>query len=79
MWNRTWDGKWRLILFDVPLGRDTQRNRLRRYLRNKGFGYLQNSVWITPDSLANERALAALAGVTASATAAPEPSGSPAR
>jgi phenylacetic acid degradation operon negative regulatory protein len=56
-WNRTWDGKWRLVLFDVPLGRDTHRNRLRRYLRNKGFGYLQNSVWISPDSLADERAI----------------------
>jgi len=28
---------------------------LRRYLRDKGFGYLQNSVWITPDSLEEER------------------------
>ena len=27
---------------------------MRRYLRDKGFGYLQNSVWITPDSLEEE-------------------------
>ena len=27
----------------------------RRYLRDKGFGYLQNSVWITPNPLAEER------------------------
>ena len=32
-----------------------QRERLRRYLRDKGFGYLQNSVWISPDPLAEER------------------------
>jgi phenylacetic acid degradation operon negative regulatory protein len=64
LWNRTWDGKWRLILFDVPISRDAQRNKLRRHLRNKGFGYLQNSVWITPDSLRNERAV--LEGLTAS-------------
>ncbi len=34
---------------------NTQRTRLRRYFRDKGFGYLQNSVWITPDSLAEEQ------------------------
>jgi phenylacetic acid degradation operon negative regulatory protein len=54
-WARTWDGRWRLVLFDVPVCRNTQRDRVRRYLRNKGFGYVQNSVWITPDSLEGER------------------------
>jgi phenylacetic acid degradation operon negative regulatory protein len=54
-WARRWDGLWRLVLFDVPTGQDTQRQRLRRYLRDKGFGYLQNSVWITPDTLEEER------------------------
>jgi DNA-binding transcriptional regulator PaaX len=32
----------------VPTGQNAQRERLRRYLRDKGFGYLQNSVWISP-------------------------------
>jgi DNA-binding transcriptional regulator PaaX len=54
-WGRAWDGQWRLVLFDVPTGQNAQRERLRRYLRNKGFGYLQNSVWITPDALEAER------------------------
>jgi len=54
-WSREWDGRWRLVLFDVPTAQNTQRTRLRRYLRDKGFGYLQNSVWITPDSLAEEQ------------------------
>jgi phenylacetic acid degradation operon negative regulatory protein len=54
-WARPWDGRWRLVLFDVPTGQNAQRERLRRYLRDKGFGYLQNSVWITPDPLAEER------------------------
>jgi phenylacetic acid degradation operon negative regulatory protein len=54
-WSREWDGRWRLVLFDVPTAQNTHRARLRRYLRDKGFGYLQNSVWITPDSLAEER------------------------
>ena len=54
-WARPWDGQWRLVLFDVPTGQNAQRERLRRYLRDKGFGYLQNSVWITPDALEEER------------------------
>jgi phenylacetic acid degradation operon negative regulatory protein len=54
-WSREWDGRWRLVLFDIPTAQNTHRERLRRYLRDKGFGYLQNSVWITPDSLETER------------------------
>ena len=54
-WARNWDGQWRMVLFDVPAGLNAQRERLRRYLRDKGFGYLQYSVWITPDSLEEER------------------------
>ena len=50
-WSRPWDGQWRLVLFDVPEGHNAERERLRRYLREQGFGYLQNSVWITPDPL----------------------------
>jgi len=58
-WARSWDGKWRLVIFDVPVGQDSRRDRLRRYLREKGFGYLQNSVWITPDPLEAEREILA--------------------
>jgi len=54
-WARPWDGQWRLVLFDVPMGQNAQRERLRRHLHDKGFGYLQNSVWISPDPLAQER------------------------
>jgi phenylacetic acid degradation operon negative regulatory protein len=54
-WERYWDGQWRIVLFDVPLKQNGQRRRLWRYLRDKGFGYLQNSVWVTPDPLADER------------------------
>jgi phenylacetic acid degradation operon negative regulatory protein len=58
-WARPWDGHWRLVLFDVPTGENARREKLRRYLRNRGFGYLQNSVWITPDSLVDEKAILA--------------------
>ena len=54
-WQRHWDGQWRIVLFDVPLQKNGQRRRLWHYLREKGFGYLQNSVWVTPDPLEDER------------------------
>lgn len=50
-WNRPWDGRWRIILFDLPEAEASARVRLRRYLQSSGFGFLQNSVWITPDPL----------------------------
>ncbi len=53
-WSRPWDGRWRLVLFDVPLERGAHRERLRRYLRGKGFGCLQGSVWITPHPVSGE-------------------------
>jgi len=58
-WNRTWDGRWRLILFDLPESCRAKRNQLRRYLRSRGFGYLQNSVWVTADSIDEQRSLLA--------------------
>jgi len=54
-WTRDWDGHWRLVLFDVPTRANAQRERLRRYLRARGFGCLQKSVWITPDPVEEER------------------------
>ncbi len=54
-WSRRWDGQWRMVVYDVPQARASERARLRNALRERGFGYLQNSVWITPDPLVNER------------------------
>ena len=48
-WSRPWDGKWRLFLFDVPVVRNSHRDRLRYLLKNLCFGVLQGSVWISPD------------------------------
>jgi phenylacetic acid degradation operon negative regulatory protein len=58
-WSRPWDGHWRLVLFDVPVARNSQRERLRRYLRDRGYGCLQGSVWVTPDPLRGEREILA--------------------
>jgi phenylacetic acid degradation operon negative regulatory protein len=54
-WNRRWDGMWRLVLFDVPQAKASRRTHLQRSLSARGFGYLQNSVWVTPDPLTDER------------------------
>lgn len=54
-WSRAWDNRWRLVAFDVPRARNAHRNRLRRYLRDRGFGCLQGSLWITPDALDAEK------------------------
>jgi phenylacetic acid degradation operon negative regulatory protein len=58
-WSRHWDGRWRLVLFDVPMGQNARRERLRRYLRSRAFGCLQGSVWITPDPVHGEREILA--------------------
>ena len=43
-----------MILFDVPVAHNHQRDRLRRYLRDRAFGCLQRSVWITPHPVSQE-------------------------
>jgi phenylacetic acid degradation operon negative regulatory protein len=54
-WARAWDGKWRLVMFDMPAERDAERKRLWYYLRQRHFGLLQRSVWISPDALDEQR------------------------
>ncbi len=56
-WARSWDRHWRLVIFDVPVGKDSERRRLRRHLHSRHFGYLQDSVWISPDPLEEESQL----------------------
>ncbi len=51
-WRRAWDGQWRMMIFDLPVSRQKTRVALLRWLRANGFGYLQNSVWIHPDPVA---------------------------
>ncbi len=45
---RRWDGKWRIVIFDIPEVRKTQRNRIRSLVRSLGFHQLQQSVWVYP-------------------------------
>jgi len=50
-WQRRWDGKLRLFIFDLPSRNGRLRVRLWRLLRSERFGYLQLSVWISPDPM----------------------------
>lgn len=50
----TWDGRWRLVMFDIPESKRDVRDRLRRALNKLGLGILQASVWISPNDIKNE-------------------------
>lgn len=43
-----WDGKWRVLIFDINERRRRIRNQLRRLLDGAGFVRIQDSVWVYP-------------------------------
>jgi DNA-binding transcriptional regulator PaaX len=43
-----WDGKWRIIVFDIPEKRKLARDVLRQKFRELGLFRIQDSVWIHP-------------------------------
>jgi hypothetical protein len=43
-----WDGKWRLLIFDIKEKRKGLRDKIRLTLKKIGFFYLQKSVWVYP-------------------------------
>lgn len=45
---KRWDGRWRVVLFDIPERRRGIRNRLRLFMQEYGFVRLQDSAWIYP-------------------------------
>jgi len=46
--NQPWDGKWRIVGFDIKESERSLRNVLRQYLKLSGFGMLQKSLYISP-------------------------------
>ena len=46
--NTSWDGKWRIILLDLPEDRKAERESLRYLLKKAGFIRLKNSAWVSP-------------------------------
>lgn len=45
---KKWDGKWRMLVFDISEKRKETRDKVRRTLISIGFVRLQNSVWVYP-------------------------------
>jgi DNA-binding transcriptional regulator PaaX len=43
-----WDGKWRMVTFDIPETRRYARDTFRQALKQIGFKKLSNSLWIYP-------------------------------
>lgn len=43
-----WDGRWRVLIFDIPERRRRLRDGIRHTLRTNGFVRMQNSVWVYP-------------------------------
>ncbi|MDQ8188189.1 PaaX family transcriptional regulator C-terminal domain-containing protein [Pelagicoccus sp. SDUM812002] len=50
-WESAWDGKWRLLTFDLPSHASNARFELRDWLKTLRFGKLQGSVWISHRAL----------------------------
>jgi len=51
--NKKWDGKWRVLIFDIPESRRFDRDNIRHALVSIGFMRLQDSVWVYPYSCEN--------------------------
>lgn len=51
---KTWDKKWRFLMFDIPESKKKEREAFRSKLKNLGFLQFQKSVWIYPYSCENE-------------------------
>jgi len=45
---KKWDGKWRIVIFDIKEFRKRDRDKLRRILKGAGFYHLQDSAWVYP-------------------------------
>src|SRR3989344_2401156 len=46
--NKKWDKKWRVLIFDIPESRRSDRDNIRYALVSIGFMRLQDSVWVYP-------------------------------
>jgi len=45
---RRWDGRWRLVIFDIPEKQRPTRDKIRHLVSRLGFLRLQDSVWVYP-------------------------------
>lgn len=52
--DKEWDGKWRVVIFDIPEEKRIIRNLFRRNLKKWGFKHLQKSVWFSKRDVFNK-------------------------
>ncbi len=52
--NKSIDGKWRMISFDIPENYKNKRNQLRRSIKRIGYKQVQKSLWACPFVRADE-------------------------
>ncbi len=45
---KKWDGKWYLVMFDIPVDERRRRDAFRLRLKEMGLVLYQNSVWVYP-------------------------------
>ncbi len=45
---KNWDGKWRLVIYDLPIRFKKARDAFRWKLKNLGFFQFQKSAWVYP-------------------------------
>ncbi|HEY4528524.1 MAG TPA: hypothetical protein VJJ48_01715 [Candidatus Paceibacterota bacterium] len=45
---KRWDGKWRVIIFDIPEKKKSVREYVRTLFTQAGLRWLQDSVWVYP-------------------------------
>lgn len=46
--SKKWDGKWRIVIFDIVQLKTLERNAFRSKIKELGFRPLQKSVWVCP-------------------------------
>lgn len=49
-----WDGRWRIVIYDIPELQKRDRDGLRNKLRSCRFKQLQKSVWVSPFDVLDE-------------------------
>lgn len=49
-----WDGKWRVVIWDIPEQKRIIRNLFRRNLKKWGFKHFQKSVWISKKNITDK-------------------------
>ncbi|MDP3988048.1 MAG: CRISPR-associated endonuclease Cas2, partial [Candidatus Levybacteria bacterium] len=51
---KTWDKKWRLVIFDIPDKKKKERRAISKKLKDIGFYALQESVYVYPYDCCDE-------------------------